>query len=149
MRACKSVSFSHIILWNFISNLDIDGQSLSMKTVDFLQTLTDQGRFSIERIQNAHLYPIINSSSDINNYISYKGLNFDFEELRPEVTLMSKLNSDCQNSLFFSTPLFISNLISISEYLRTLPLEQRGDKLKFLLTKLNECLPNNVYVPMK
>ena len=149
LRASKSVSFTHIILWNFLANLNFEKDSLSMKTLELLQALADQGKYSIENIQNTHLYPTSYSSSWTDHFIAYKGLNFEFEELRSEISLMNELNKNNQNSLLFSTPLFISDLISISEYLRTLPLDQRSEKLKYLITKLNENLPNNVYVPMK
>lgn len=146
LRAGKSVSFSHQVLWNFFSSLDMGGEALSMKTVDFLQALTDHGKNAIEKVQNTHLYE---GHDDVSNYMVYNGISFEHEDPLPENTLMKKLNYNKKNNLFFSTPQFISNLISIAEFLRTQPVDQRKAHLEEMLTKLNTTLPNNVYVPLK
>jgi len=149
LRASRSVSFAHQVLWNFLSNLDEGREELTMKTVDFLQALTDQGRNAIHNVQNAHLYSNSKHEPDLQNmYTIYKGLTFQHEDPLPEYSLMSKLNYDSRSNLFFSCPTFISNLLSISEYLRTLPLDQRKEKLKEMLGKINTELPNNVYIPI-
>mmetsp|Transcript_13007 Transcript_13007/g.14974 ORF Transcript_13007/g.14974 Transcript_13007/m.14974 type:complete len:355 (+) Transcript_13007:322-1386(+) len=142
MRASTSISFSHIILWNFLSSLDMGGEALTMKAVDFLQALTDQSKYTINRLECAH--PSINSPEEPTTAdLCYKGINFQFEEPHPENLLMRKLNYDNKNSLFFSTPLFVSDLISVAELLRTLPLDQREGKLKEMISTLNEHLPTS------
>lgn len=147
-RASKSVSFSHQVLWHFFSTLSMGGEALSMKTVDFLQSLTDNGKNAIEKIQNTHLFPdVVIDVKSSSKFLNYKGLNFQHEDPLPEISLMNKLNTS--HNLFFSTPKFISNLISVAEYLRSLSQEQRPEKLAEMIEKLNQDLPNNVYLPMK
>ena len=150
MRASRSVSFAHQVLWSFLSSLDDGNEELTMKTIEFLQALTDQGRKAISQIQNAHLY-LSNSqeSKDFGNkYMSYKGPVFQNSEPLLELGLMQKLNHDSKSTLFFSTPIFISNLLSISEYLKTVPNDQRPEVLKSMINQINSFLPNNVYIPM-
>ena len=150
LRASRSVSFAHQVLWNFLSGLDEGREELSMRTVDFLQALTDNGKKAIGSVQNAHLYPSQNKDSRTlsDKYIIYKGVPFQHEEPLPELGLLSKLNDDGRSSLFFSTPIFISNLLCISEYLKEIPIDQRPVVLKSMIEKMNEHLPNNVYIPI-
>lgn len=149
LRASRSVSFAHQVLWNFLSGLDEGREEMSMKTVDFLQNLTNQGRKAISTVQNAHLYLNSDKTQTVDEkYMAYRGTSSLKDNLLPELGLLSKLNYDGHANLFFSTPIFISNLLSISEYLRTQQFDKRPDILKSMITKLNEELPNNVYIPI-
>lgn len=65
------------------------GETLSMKTVDFLQALTYQGRNAISKIQNTHLFPTLSNEQNLSSlYTSYKGMKFQYEEPRPDNSLM-------------------------------------------------------------
>ena len=146
LRASKSVSFSHQVLWNFFSGLDMGGEALSMKTVEFMQHLSDSGKNAIEKIQNTHLYREEENNSKL---MAYKAIAFEHEDPLPENSLMKKLNYDKHRDLFFSTPMFISNMISTAELLRSMPQDQRKDKLLEVIGRINKGLPNNVYMPIK
>lgn len=100
LRASKSVSFSHQVLWNFLSGLGMGDETLSMKTVDFLQALAYHGKNAIQKIQNTHLYTQIGndanptderclnlgSISPLNpyKYNIYRGPTFHHQEPMPE-----------------------------------------------------------------
>jgi len=40
-RASNSPIFAHHILWNFLQSLEAGGESIPMKTLEFLQILTE------------------------------------------------------------------------------------------------------------
>ncbi len=40
-RASNSPNFAHQILWNFLQGLEMGGETIPMKTLQFLQTLTE------------------------------------------------------------------------------------------------------------
>jgi hypothetical protein len=98
LRASRSVSFSHQVLWNFLSGLGIGDETLSMKTVDFLQALAYHGKNAIQKIQNTHLYMYtegdanltdkrslnLPQTDNLNKYTVYKGPKFYHEEPMPE-----------------------------------------------------------------
>ena len=148
-RAKNSLIFAHQVLWNYLSGLEMGGEALSMKTIQFLHTLSEHGKHAIEHNQNALLYlQEYEEEAKGENYKVYEGLPFNYEDPMPENSLINKLNFEGNLNLFFSTPKFLTNLISISEYLRTQPIEERKDLLREMISKVNLDLPNNVYMPL-
>jgi hypothetical protein len=49
---------------------------------------------------------------------------------------------------FLSSPKFISDLLYISDVLKTINVEKRNSYLKEILEEINKSLPPNVYVPI-
>lgn len=49
---------------------------------------------------------------------------------------------------FFSTPKFISDLLYLSDILVPIEREKRNEKLRSVLSEINQFLPSNVYIPI-
>jgi hypothetical protein len=53
-----------------------------------------------------------------------------------------------ENQLFLASPMFVSDLLYISEALKSVEIDKRTDYLKDTLEEINKFLPANVYVPI-
>lgn len=176
-KSRQSLKFAHLMFWCILASMD-DSQSIQMsqhknrEVWDVLHQLIsshDVHDNSLEYQEDEFFQSFIlpknvpKSSDQIDgeaeasdtggsssyNYGNVQKIETHARMVRFDQQMMRALSDNMsKHSLFLSTPKFISDLLFVSEVLKSIEKEDRKDYLKSVLDEINKNLPSNVYIPI-
>jgi len=134
------------VLRELVSSHDCHDNSLEFKEDEFFQSFINLPRKPSDNSQE--------DASDTGGSSSFHYGNVEKIEsharmVRFDQQMMRALSSNMtDHMLFLSTPKFISDLLFVSEVLKTIEKGERDKYLKSVLVEINKQLPSNVYIPI-